>query len=417
MYLVNCIAKYRSAMLLGFAFAQAATVNADALQPDWEFAGYGTLGAVYHDEPGVEYRRDISQGRGAKPGEIDLGVDSRLGLQLNAPLSSRWEVVVQTEAGLRTDRSWKPTFNWALLKYTPNDSLTLRAGRLSIDPYLSSDSRGVGYSSVMVRPAIEVFGVLNAQRYDGADAVIGHPLGSGQLEVKLYGGWTQGSITYGTLGGFNLDGSLTYGGHLQWTDQQWDLRLSALTITFERNLADPSLRNALRSIGTAASLEAAEAFTYRDRRISILSFGALFTREELQAQFMVSHASTRQPGPELPDVGLVSVARRMGRFMPYLGLSAARSKRHLFLGTGIPDAAGPEIARLNAGLDFAQRVNWDNQQSLTAGVRYDFIADFSLKAQVDRVHFQDSSVLIDRSGGLLTDRTFAVFSLALDFVF
>jgi len=33
------------------------------------------------------------------------------------------------------------------------------------------------------------------------------------------------------------------------------------------------------------------------------------------------------------------------------------------------------------------------------------------------VHFQDSSVLIDRSGGLLTDRTFAVFSLALDFVF
>ena len=415
-YLVT-VAKYRSAVLLGFAFAQVATVNADALKRDWSVAGYGTLGAVYHDEPGIEYRRDISQGRGAKAGEIDFGVDSRLGLQLNVPLATRWEIVVQTEAGMTAQSDWKPAFNWVLLKYTPNEVFTLRAGRLIIDPYVSSDSRGVGYSAAMVRPAVEVFGVLNAQRYDGADAVMVRPLGAGQMEAKVYAGRSQGQITYGTQVDLDLDEAFTYGGHLQWADQQWQFRLSTLSIKFERDVYDTSLQDALRGLGTAASLRAAESVSYLDRTIRFLSLGVLFTHDELQAQFMVSHSSTDEPGPELPDVGLLSFSHRMGAFLPYVGISAGWTPRRFRQSSGLPDAAGPQVAQINAGLDRAQRMFWDNQHSLTVGVRYDFIAKFSLKAQVDRVHFQDSSVLIDRSGGLLTDRTFPVFSLALDFVF
>ena len=410
-------AKYRSAVLLGFAFAQIATVNADGLEQDWAVAGYGTLGAVYHDQAGIEYRRDISQGSGAEAGSIDFGVDSRVGLQLNAPLSDDWEIVVQTEVGLTAESNWKPTLNWGLIKYTPDDSWTLRAGRLSIDPYVSGDSRGVGYSSVMVRPAIEVFGVLNAQRYDGADVVMVRPLGAGQLETKFYGGWLQGQITNGARTDLDLDGSPTYGVHLQWTDQRWQVRVSARALEFRRDIFDVSLQNALRSLGTPASLRAAESLLYRGSKLGFVGFGVLFTDERWQAQFIASHSiiSPRVPSP--PDVALLSVARRMGRFMPYLGVSAGRTQRKLPLSSGLPDAAGPQIARINAGLNLTQRRFWDNQQSLTAGVRYDFLPNFDLKLQVDRVHFQDSSVLIDTSGGLLTDKTFPVYSLALDFVF
>ena len=399
-----------------FIFACCSAAPADGLKPAWDVAGYGTLGALYHNQEGIEYRRDLSQGAGAKARTVDFATDSRLGLQLNANVGPRWDVLIQSEIGVTAAGDWRPVFNWALLRYAPSDWMALRIGRLSIDSYVAADSRGVGYSAVMVRPAIEVFGLLPAERFNGADAVLVRQLGSGSLEAKFYGGALRGQTSDGVRPIFDLDGSRIWGGHLQYEYRQWEVRLGASSVRFAHEPFDTSLTSALRDLGTPGAVRLVAATSYRHRRIDFYTASAVLNQNAVQVQLLLSHSHTREPGVQLADVGLFSIAYRWDRWQPYIGYSAAWSDRTLRT-TGLSDETSPQVAAINAGSGSLQRHSWDNQQSLAIGVRYDPMNAIALKLQVDQVHFRDSAVLVDHHAAPLQDRTFQVVSAAMDFVF
>lgn len=44
--------------------------------PQWTVGGFGTLGAVWHQEDDTQFRRSVDQRRGARANELDFGVDS-----------------------------------------------------------------------------------------------------------------------------------------------------------------------------------------------------------------------------------------------------------------------------------------------------------------------------------------------------
>src|SRR4051812_38909876 len=57
--------------------------------------GFGTLGVTTHGTDGIEFRRNTGQGSGAAADEIDFGADSIAGVQFDARVSSKFDVVLQ----------------------------------------------------------------------------------------------------------------------------------------------------------------------------------------------------------------------------------------------------------------------------------------------------------------------------------
>jgi hypothetical protein len=404
-------------LLFGACIEGARAESVDDLASKMSIAGYGTVGALYHDQSGIEYRRDGWQRHGAEAGELDFTTDSRFGLQVNAKLTSALEVVVQQEAAYYRDGAIRPEINLGLLKFSPNDDFTLRVGRLSADIYMTADTRGVGYSSMMIRPPIEVFGIISAQRFDGADVVIATDFGEDQrIEGKVFGGALRGKLVGDDRSSFDLDGSSVIGGHLQYSHSGFDVRVGAARVKFAHESPAAPLLDALRQIGTVEALRSADALSYKDRSFEFYTLGVLYSVETLQTQLLYSHSRTSEPGVDVPDVAMFSLGNRYGVFTPYIGYSAAWND-HPDLRTGVSDEASPQIAQLNAAMRVAADIARTRQYSVAAGVRYDFMPRLALKGQIDRVHFVDSAVVLDTVVDPLRNRSFWVYSVALDFIF
>jgi hypothetical protein len=412
-----CYSVLGTVLLLAVDCESARAESVSDLKSNLSIAGYGTVGAIYHDQPGIEYRRDGWQRHGAEAGELDFTTDSRFGLQVNAKLSSSLEVVVQQEAAYYRDGEVRPEINLGLLKFSPNDDFTLRAGRLSADIYMTADTRGVGYSSMMIRPPIEVFGIISAQRFDGADVVLATDLGEDQrIEAKVFSGVLRGKLVGDDLSSFNLDDSRVIGGHVQYSHSGFDVRVGAARVKFSHESPAAPLQAALRQLGTTQALQSADALSYKDRTYEFYTLGVLYSVETLQSQLLYSHSRTSEPGVDVPDVAMFSIGNRYGAFTPYVGYSAAWND-HPQLGTGLSDEVSSQVAQLNAAMRMATDIARDRQYSVAMGVRYDFMPRLALKSQVDRVHVVDSAVLLSTSAEPFHNGSFWVYSVALDFIF
>jgi len=84
----------RRPLTLALLLALAATTgHADDLAGSrFTFGAFGTVGAVYQNARGLAYRRSVSQGHGARAGELDPGTDSLLGLQVTGGVASTLEL-------------------------------------------------------------------------------------------------------------------------------------------------------------------------------------------------------------------------------------------------------------------------------------------------------------------------------------
>src|SRR6185503_7775940 len=98
--------------------------------------GFGTLGATTHGTDGIEFRRNTGQARGAEADEIDFGTDSIVGVQFDARLASKFDVVLQGVSRQRSDGDWVPQVTQGFIRWSPDDSFVARVGRVGYDIYL-----------------------------------------------------------------------------------------------------------------------------------------------------------------------------------------------------------------------------------------------------------------------------------------
>ena len=167
-------------MFIGVSGARAQDFTADR----FTFRGFGTLGMTTHDADGFEYRRNVGQGHGAEADQIDFETDSLAGLQFNAHLVPRLDFALQGVTRVNVDGDWTPRITQAFLRYSPDESLVLRAGRFGYEIYLLAESRQVGYSYVPLRPSVEFYGLLANDSIDGADVSYTSRLGAGAISAS-----------------------------------------------------------------------------------------------------------------------------------------------------------------------------------------------------------------------------------------
>ena len=395
----------------GLVFAQT---------PDVEFSpfslrGFGTFGVARSTNADAEFLRSVLQPRGIS-NRWTARDDAVFGLQTNYRFNSATEVVVQGVSHYRYDASYRPALTWAFVKYDLNPRLSFRLGRIGTEFLMQSDSRMVGYAYLPVRPNVDFFGALPINYGDGADVQVRWPLGDGVLRGGGFAG-----VAREALPGYDLDGSRMLKGSFGYDQGPWQMRY----IYAQARLANDipfmaDLRNALTGMSLLGfgptPAAAARSLGLAGNVSRYQSFGVSSDDGALQAQFALSSIRHDYVLFDDSQSGYVLAGYRIGRVSPFIGYSWGRSKTKA-LNTGLSSLANPTFAAINAGVTNALMKTHLDGHTVSLGARWDFARNMDIKAQVDFVNGDPSSVISFKNVAPGWDGKTTVFSVALDFVF
>lgn len=374
--------------------------------PALEIKGFGTIGIARSDTDKAEYVRDLSQPNGL--GRHWSGkIDSILGLQANLRLNPATEAVAQGIARYRYDGSWRPELSWALLRHDFSPDFTMRFGRMGTEFYMQADSRMIGYANLTVRPPADYFGPIVVSWFDGIDASMTVDTGSGLLRGKVFAGWAAEKAPFVEPYTWDLRGSRMLGGHLDFINGPWQLRIGRSQIRFKHQ---QPINEAARAAGIPFDmLAAAPELSIAGRHATYDSLGIAYDEGPLQIQGQFSSIQYDTAAYEDTNAGYLTLAYRIGQTTPYIGYSRTRSSQ-VSLTTPMP----PPVAAIVR--NFMAQTHAD-QATITLGTRWDVMRNVALKTQLDMVRGERDSRFPQRNSGADWNGRLNVFSLTLDFVF
>lgn len=411
------------------AFSASAQNTREAPEtPPLLLSGFGSAGVVRaNTDFGGTFARDVSQ----LPGTAGTryGPDSRLGAQANWALGERVELVGQVVARDRSaDSVAADSVEWAFAAYRPLPGTTFRAGRLSADLYLLSDFRNVGFGYLSARPNVDYYGAMSLNNIDGLD--VRHTWQLGDAEWSLKGGL--GSARYDIL---RMRTRLNNAGMLVLSREKDGLTVRGTLARGTLRVRSPELQALRQGLDTLAAVpissiasEAAQrsaALDFDNLGVKYAALGLAYEKSDwlLQAEWMrITTGTTTLSG----TAAYVLAGHRWGAFTPYVGLSRARSLAAAATNPNWGNALAPlspligqgtvaqaqQLGAISTGAINSFRID---QSTRTIGVRWDFRAGMSLKAQWDNVKVSPRGGLLwggDTGGGRAD-----VGSVVLDFVF
>ncbi len=395
------------------ALAQTTSIAEESVL---RFSGFGTLGAVHTDSGGAAFIRDITQPKGASNRGVSFDTDSRLGVQANYAISDNLEVVAQVVSRYRYENDFRPELTWGFLKYTINDMVEVRAGRIGFDAFIGSDTRDVGYSYLWARPPVEYFGTLLFPYEDGGDIVFRRPLFRGIARAKFYTGITRqqvgalmeqrewaGNISMEPAGSAqDLNKSRETGGFLEYQDDHWIGRLGIAELRLAREFPPEGQFNMPSMLQTSADQAYAQnnpalgnamvaiinGFQVLGRTTTFKSIELAYEDGPLKLQGAISRLTSTSLLIPNSRSAFVSAGYRLGSFTPYATASFLRTNE---------SQRPEELRRLGAPAylvdltQFILRASLTNQDRYTLGLRYELSQNSALKFQADFVHNKNCS--------------------------
>lgn len=376
------------ALAAGFSLAEAndqpvadgAGVKSAATDlPIFKFGGFGTLGISYSSMGLGDYVLDntIPKGPGLNS-SWSANNDSRIGVQATASFTPKVSAVFQLISEYQADGNYHPKIEWANVKYAFTPDAYLRVGRIALPTFMNSDSRKVGYSYPWIHPPVELYRALSITNSDGMDASYRFQIGEAGNSVKVIYGKNRDERATSTY--FSRDiwgifdtfeyGSATLRAGYQERNSSSHSRLTGVTGAWIRN--------------------------------SDLTVGASY---DPGVWFAMSEWIQRKSTTKL-DAMYVSAGCRINKFIPYLAYSN-NSPSSFLPGYPAPSAAAIKSSRRS-------------QDTVSLGVRWDFMKNTDFKLQYDRVKLSGDSngYLVNVPVGVnLYGSKFHVISTVVDFTF
>jgi hypothetical protein len=407
-------------MLINFVGMVAALATADGARAQdvdlearrLEVRGFGTAAATYHDADGIEFRRHTGQAHGAEAGQATFGVDSLAGVQIDYDFGAHFTAVTQGVSRQRADGDWKMHATQAFVRWSPDESLVLRVGRVGYDIYLLAESRQVGYSYLAVRPSVEFYGLLTNDEIDGGDFSYTRRAGPGLLRARLFAGMGQGEKAFADETNSHTDGRVL-GACLDYLYRDWIARAALVRFRAPSPPALEALSGALRATGIPTAADVANEFTQKHIESFGLQLGVAYDGGPLQAQLLLGAVDSNTLAAPETFSGYALAGYRLRQWTPFLSFASSRN-RDAVRSAGLPDL--PQLAMLESAVREAQAHARATMHTISMGVRYDFAQHLDIKFQVDRVSQRDSSIIFDRRTAP-GPADFTVFSVAVDFVF
>lgn len=372
----------------------------------FSLSGFGTVSAVRTGSDVLGFRSSVVQDTG--PGRsFDTSVDSVLGVQGSAHLTSKADITLQVVSHKGPDDSFKPQVTWSFLRTQVLPELSFRAGRMRTPFFMFSDSLHVNFITPWVRPPVEVYSLNPFSSVDGVDALYRTDAGPLDIEIQSVFGKSSLGIHGGTVKlrairtlnvaasghGLTLHAGYTAANlDVRWGDQPSQNLLAALAATGNGSIADE-----LNGTGAKASFTSA-GFQYdRDHWLLIGEF----------ARRDASHFISSAQGWYLTG------GYRVGSVTPYV--TYARQ-----IETAPVTTSTVPIPALQTGLDLFNASRRNAQRTEGIGVRWDVARNFALKGQFDLIRPGPDGlgIFVSPPAGYLTPSgPIHVLSLSVDVVF
>lgn len=367
--------------------ALSTSAYADDKSSMFSFSGFGTLNATHASEDKADYNTSQFQPKGAGFSDGTTFNNSRLGGQLTATINDNWSAVVQVVTEQRWDNSWKPTLEWANVKYSVTPDLSVRVGRIALPGYMMSDSRKVGYSMTAVRPPVDVYRMLSVTSNDGVDVTFRKKFGPVTNTVNAWVGGSEFTFPNGTAEG--LEGRANNVQGITDTVEIGDLSLRATHI--RAKLTFPSVA-ALKNIPVPMFQAIGRSGDHAP--IKFYQLGAMYDTGSWYATGEVAKVAFDFTGGQ--DAWYVQGGYRVGDFTPYATYATVSQRE---------TPASPTLRPID-------------QRTASLGVRYDIMSNVALKLQYDNVRATKTGpgTLSNVQAGY-TPGTNNVISASVDFVF
>ena len=353
--------------------------TAETAQPMFKFGGFGTLG-VSHSSQGLgDYVLDSTLPKG--PGRSrnwSASNDSRIGVQATANFTPEVSAVFQMISEYQADSTYRPTVEWANVKYAFTSDAYIRAGRIALPTFLNSDSRKVGYSYPWIHPPAGLYRQLSMTNSDGLDASYRFGIGGADNSIKIIYGRGKNERPTSTSFSRNLWGIF----------DTFEYGSTTLRVGYQER--ESSSHNHLTGV-TGAWV-----------RNSDLSIGASY---DPGGWFAISEWIQRKSTTKI-DAIYISAGYRIDKITPYLTYDQ-NSPASFLPGSPAPTATTIQNAKRS-------------QSAVSMGVRWDFMKKADFKLQYDQIHLSDNSngyLANVPAGFTLYGTRFHVISTVLDFVF
>jgi hypothetical protein len=400
-------------LVLTFVFSGAGAQEPGG--PIFRFNAFGTLGIVHSSEEQADFTSNVLKPDGAGHShDWSANVDSIIAGQLTAQLTPRISAMLQVVSQQRYDDTYRPSVEWANIKYAVTPDFAVRGGRSVMPSFLVSDDRKVGYALPWVRPPVEVYWLVPITANDGIDA-----------SYRLQWGDTT-SIFQANYGNLHSDDP---GNNENDADNQWGiydtLEIGPLTIHAAYHQAQLTLTTlqeffaGFRNFGPQGA-QIADHYTCDGKLIPLRSIGANYDpgRWFLMGEWARSDSRCflgAQSG------WYVSSGYRIGNLTPYLTYAALKAQSNTS-DPGLPAPRVPQLQGVVAALNGALNAilsGTGSENSLSAGARWDFYKNVDLKLQMEHIRLLGgtSGVLINTQPGFQPNVGFTVCSVAMDFVF
>jgi hypothetical protein len=387
-------------------------------------SGFGTLGYVSDNRTDIAPVRDITQ----KPDkEFSTGstwkVDTRLGLQMEVSLGPKADLVAQLVARDQLVHDLNSSVELTYLAWRPDSQWDVRAGRINYDAFLMSDHRNVGYAYPWVRPPTEFYGWIPAFSVDGLDAAYALQAADARWRLKVQTG-NSAKVTIPIGEGYDFRAKDMVGISLTRQSESW--RLKAAYSHWSAGDEVPAfapLHAGLDAFAAAgipgASAEAASlrnSLSFQGTRVTYLTLGASYDDGQWVMQAEAGRSTATTEIVPHGRTGYFSVGRRMGNWTPLLTVSTSRPEHAI---RPAANSWGPFNAPLRDPALFVLNSNRIEQDTLSAGVRWEFHRQAAAKLQWDRTTIKPSGYGLWWRDLAINDAANGIdmLSLTVDFVF
>lgn len=327
--------------------------------------------------------------------------DTILGLQISKQVNDKTTVTGQLVSRGTEDYSTESA--WAYASYAVSDDLDVRLGRIRVPFFYYSDFLEVGYAYDWVRPPSEVYSVPFSS-IDGTDLNYRFSLGDWDNSIQVY---------YGrySRAGSGVDLKNFAGLALTTATGDLTLRASYHRLEIETDgtgsfgtanagaaaVINSALRTALNPTSNAAldaNIDQAVAdFTLTGQELGFYGLAAGYDNGDFSA--IAEYTQSFSASPFFPTVttNLIKVGKRFNEFVGHLTYASTENELDSGLDGNIQKALGFE----------------DKQNSIIAGLRYDYDTSTALKFEVQQ---HDEEIVGGAKG-----KSAMLYTVAIDLVF
>jgi len=369
----------------------------------YKVSGYGTLAATVIDKSDLQFRTSLSQSKGANS-RIDLGVDSRMGLQGVVNFGQGWSATAQVlstrrrvDETLTSNKDFDIDVEWLFAQWAVTPGVELRLGRVVLPAFMISDSRNVGYSQPWMRAPIEMYGRMPLTNMDGVQAVWRIPVGDAVFSIQPGYGKSNVNVTSGDL---IVEGANKWVGHLssqlEWGD--WLMRAGQV-----RGVTPVNLNLLPTSLTTIP-------VSY-DMKDTFSNVGVQY--DNGKAIVMAEYAKRSQNNlPAAAPAGYAGMAE--GAYLAGLAGKPLTKENMWYLAAGW--RFGKWLPMVSYGsFENTSTVGTAKWDSTNVSVRYDVASNVAIKAQVGLHKAIDSTAFVSTTDG--DPRNVTSLSVGVDFVF